>query len=493
MTNVKVADALIREVADASPAETVEKIKTVTAEELHQLDPTSTIHFTDYFNHSFTPDIVLRWPRGVQDERFVYLRMSNSEGELRDDVGRVADHKPMLVTLTPSAHDNRPAAGISLDAAATEADTLVSNLDGLEALGSARSENTVAGLLGTTVARGGRGLMTEDTARRALDSVGSGFAGARELNDEAVAGAARTADHLLRPELAGRINRFLQAIWLGAGGHSDQYPGPLQLGGELDDDSWLYLLGLDDIEDMDFWRRIGKTLRLEQVSRLQAGNPTNLHNLVRANCETLWARACQVVDEDQTLFSDDRTGTTWRWAVDRSVLALKGPRFTAYLAEKKDSLAHIPVTEGSGVAIPELRARARGRHITKVVGRVGQDEIDLANIEHQDVTSSQVLDLLAKTPGAELKVTRATSRAESGHNIALDFTRSTASAMKNAMPPIYPLVTGALPLLRRMDDDEVSSLGEAFDLAKSPDLLSFLNADSSSAVPTEEGASSAGM
>jgi hypothetical protein len=478
MTHLNLAGALIREVADASPEETVRKLKTAVAEELSQLDPTASIHFTDYFNHTYTPDIVLRWSKVDSGERHVYLRLTDDAGELADGIAVICDRKPVVVTLLPPRVDDArfdvdPEA--ALDARAAEADTLLTDINALDTVGTARTHTPTAKLLGTALSRGGRGLMTSDRADSTIEVVDAGFGAAQQGEPDAVGKAADVADRLFRPEQAGRINRFLQAIWLGNGGSSDRYPRQLYLGGELDDESWAFLLNLADIDDMGFWRSIGRSLSLAQVSRFPQPSGLNLHHLVRANCQTIWARACRVLTRDQTLFDGQGVGPAWEWMIERSALALKGPRLVAYLGQNKEALDGIDTDESDGVAVGELRKRAIGRRIIKVVGRVGAEELDLVNIEHRDVTRSQVLDLLAKTPGADLQVTRVISLVGSGQGLSLDFTTSSATAVTNSQPALRSLVVGALPLLRAMTVSDVAEMSEAFDVPDGRDLFSLVD------------------
>lgn len=485
MTELSLGEALLRDVADASPEQTVRKVKNTAAAELAKLDPTASIRFTEYFNHTFAPDIVMQWPKdGRGAERFVYLRLSDRARELTADVSHIRDQRPVVLSLTsptrggvsstPAEEAEHQGAIEELSSAAQEADTLVSDLGGLSTLATARNSSTFVGLLSATVARGGRGLLTVGSAAAAATSIDAGFMGAQQLNAEAVRLASNTSDSLLSATHASRLNRFLQAVWVGAGGRPDLYPREMSLGGELDDDSWAFLLDLPIIDDLDFWRRLGRSLTVSQLARLNVNDGSeNLHNLVKANTDWLWARNCTVVAEEPNLLELELRDQ-WKWTVRRRALALRGPSFTCYLAELKAGLDQIEGTQSDGVAVPELRERAKGRKITGVVMSAGQEELDLASRVQGDVTNSAWLDLLSSVGGDGPRVKRATALLTTGHTVHVDFTQSAASAATRSQPAIPAFVTGVLPLLRSMDAEAMAAMSSCFWSEGGNDLLSLL-------------------
>jgi len=477
-------EELLNEVSQFTPVETVERIKRYAASQLHSVDSSATIHTTDYFNHSFAPDIVMRWPD--REERYVYLRTSKYMDEIAEDVHRVGEHKPVLLSLelpVPASHGVQDAS--NLDNAAAKTDTLVVSLETVSKLGLPSPGDTVAKLLKTNLARGGRGVVTPKVADILLVTAQNGFEGARNIDGEAVSTALHQVRRLLRPKNANQLDQFYQALWLGVGGSPSQYPSTISLSGSLSDEIWNYILNLPDIRDNDFWRRVGNTLTIGQIGRLNIGNPQNFHNLIKANTESIWARVCQVVDTAYHLWSST-TNIGWRWEVHKGTLALTGPKYTVLFAERVDDLPMAVDIEKGGVAIAELRARAQSRSITNLAGQVEQLEFALNGKNHRDVIGTKILDIMSDVPESELTVTRATTSVDS-LQMMLNFPRSTASAVGGAHIQLNAFILGSLPLLRNMTDDEILEVSESV-LSKPIllDLLSYLGADGEILVDDDE-------
>ena len=194
----------------------------------------------------------------------------------------------------------------------------------------------------------------------------------------------------------------------------------------------------------------------------------------RANADQLWVRSCALVDEQPNLLADD-VREQWRWTVERAALALRGPQFVCYLAEKKAGLDPIAGTMTDGVVVADLRSRAVGHKVTSVVMSDGHEDLDLASTEGRDVTNSSWLTLLAKNE-ATPKIKRVTALLASGHSVNVDFTDSTASAMTKSQPSLPVFVGGVLPLLRDLSEEEVDGLAGCFETGDEQDLFSLLEA-----------------
>ncbi|MFC9627098.1 trypsin-like serine protease [Streptomyces sp. NPDC056930] len=77
------------------------RIKDIVARHLRRMDPGATVTKTEFFNHTHVPDMVLEWPgRPRTSRRFIYLRTTSDQRELKDDLQRFprAD-RPVLLAL----------------------------------------------------------------------------------------------------------------------------------------------------------------------------------------------------------------------------------------------------------------------------------------------------------------------------------------------------------------------------------------------------------
>lgn len=117
-------------------------IKQAVANEVRALDPTATPRFTEYFNNSIAPDIVLKWPSEAK-ERYLFVRSTGSPEWLLNDIRFLAAHRPLVFTLedletAPEAEDLQ-SARMSLDNAAHAAGTWITDPSGTEVMSGART------------------------------------------------------------------------------------------------------------------------------------------------------------------------------------------------------------------------------------------------------------------------------------------------------------------------------------------------------------------
>lgn len=82
-TEVELEDAL--QVEDS--AESVRRVKDIVSAALLVADPSVRVTRTEYFNHTYVPDLVVEWPsRGVDCLRRVYLRATQDPEQIEIDV-----------------------------------------------------------------------------------------------------------------------------------------------------------------------------------------------------------------------------------------------------------------------------------------------------------------------------------------------------------------------------------------------------------------------
>lgn len=447
MTAADIRSHLGQTFDDVSPRETIQQIKTHVIAGLEALDSSARVHNTDYFNHTFAPDLVMRW--GDQRERFVYVRLTDNPGAVLSDLERVGDQHPILFQVAPGA----PAIeGVqAVENAARERSTLITDAGGVSQLADARRSDAVVALLTSSIAEYGRGVVDAPRAADATTAVISGFAGAREVSSDAVVSAVRMIDQLLEEPASARLHRLLQAVWIGSGGRSDLFPARVEVAPELDDDALSFLVGQQEIADLEFWRRVSSGIDLEKIGRLTAANPINLSWLIRANIDRLRARVCHVIDAP--LGFDELDVESPQWTVHRRHLALRTHEFFAYVAELTEHLAELPGTPTDGLSMEELRSRSDGRAaITSVWLAGAREEVAFSSVFNEDVVHSGRLEEVAESLGGT-RVRRARAILPGDKSLTVDFASSSASSVTRSVLTLTELLGHGLPLLRRMVPD----------------------------------------
>lgn len=438
----------------------VTAIKRAVTSEIRAADPSVSVTFTDYFNHTLVPDLVLRWPTENR-ERMVYVRPNPSDRWLLDGLDYVSAHKPLVFTL----EDLAPATSTALDKnrqaltrKALTTDTWITDPSGVAAVSSVRGRQAYLGLLSQALVRGGRGVSGGGEIADLATKTEAGFTASRQLAELDTRQAVQAIEGSLDAEQAGRLTRVLRAIWEGHGGAAARFPTAATVG-QLNDDDLSYLLSAVEEASGEFWWRIGRTITTAQLGRVRVEDPSaNVQALVRANLEHLQARGVRVVDEPFRLGESDEVP---RWMVAKGCLALRGLNWTAYVAARRTE--ELPPPDEARVPdLPALkrRASAGGAAITQV--QLGRDD---RAITYESKDGTDVLD----DPGlqqaaADLGITsveKAVAALEGARSVGIDFAQKSAIGPTNAVFALGSLLRSALPLISELEFDEIASLQAA--------------------------------
>lgn len=461
-TAAEIREALaIDRTADSAAA-----VKRAVAKSLRAVDAGVTVETTDYFNHSFVPDLVLKWERAPKrDERFVFLRFNDEPEWIAEELPRLANKHPVVYGLRTMAHKQND----ELSAQSKEADTLITDPGGVDQLSATRTTG-IESFVSRTIIRGGRGLVDEARAVSATADIAQGFEAARVADEERTRSAVDAAREFLRPSESSRMLRFLQATWVGSGAPTETFPADVGAPADPGDEGLRFLIEQDEIADDAFWRGIGSSLTVERLSELGiSGAPPNLQHIVRANLDRLWAKAVRV-RPDQPRLDDDAYILTWR--MEFNLLALTGSDFTAYLGSTVEDIAQVKVPEPftRGVTVEELRARARAIAVDSLELSNGQRVVTYRSSDQEtDVAKDDELATVAKALGSA-SVQRATITVGARH-LELDFTTSTASARTSAKPPLTDILGLGLPLLWPLAEPDAATFASMMAAARDQQTL----------------------
>jgi hypothetical protein len=211
-----------------TPERNVSAIKDAVVRYLREADSAIEIDRTDYFNHSFSPDLVLSWSDSSRGSRRVFIRTDSREASLREDLDWVVADAPLNLPLTDVTGGSISAAHPEesvLDQESSRRGAMISTPRALEEL-HGDSSDRVCRLFSQAVVRGGKGLLNENRARHASTVVAQGYVGAQRTDAPATAAAVSSIEELVTLNQAKNVTRLLQAVWIGSGAPRRRFQEP---------------------------------------------------------------------------------------------------------------------------------------------------------------------------------------------------------------------------------------------------------------------------
>lgn len=421
--------------AQDGPENRIQSIKGAIKEQLQTNDSSLSVELTDHFNHSFVPDLLLRWPNR-SEVRKVYLRTSVFEDALLRDIQTLGDERPILMPLR--RHPSNDAGDVVTSAAAT--DTLVTSPEALETFARLSSNRPMVSFFSHSVLQGGRGVIRQQDVASASEALEAGFSGAGEGDPQRTTSAIETAAAALDAEHAGRINRLLHAAWLGSGATSTAFPGAAGVTGTLDPDSLRFILGLPPIENDQFWDHLGASLSTELLCNLRDQDPSpNLNSLLAQIAYRLKAKACRVLRVPGSAESPD-------WSIRAGNLVLALPSEQLHFAPTRvDQLPE--AGEKVDVSVAQLTSRSRGAGVVvrEVTLEGTNKSVSLSSEAQEGVTQD---DELTSIQAAMRNVRlRSSVVGSSEQDIRVNFDTRTASGNGPAKFLLSTLSEVVLPVL----------------------------------------------
>lgn len=431
---------------------TIHDVKRAVIDEIEKVDGRVKIRSTDYFRHTYAPDLILGWQDDIdRRERWVFLRSKVSPAALEDDLGTLGREQPIIFGLGASSAQGRDES-VRERSAATG--TLITDPIGFNELVPPATDAQIPQLVSRMILRGGRGVYDERSTTETTQTIARGFEAAFDTVAEDTFAGARSIRSNLGEHSGDRLLRLLHAIWVGSGGRSDLFPDAPALGGPLSDDALELLLDGPDNDDVEFWRRIG-SVTLQQLSRLRIGDrPANLGRLLLAHADSIEGRWCRVRPDEP------RTGgeNNLQWGIEAGAVALHGPTFSAYLASDKSGIDGVEAISSGGISIDTLtqRAEAANAEISDVTATGGGLIVEVASESHGNVLDNPHA---SGTVGAAAgNVTRATATLPNGRVVVCDLASSTASSRTKGTLTLRELIRHGLPLVWSLAEDEMESL-----------------------------------
>ena len=415
------------------------RVKTVVADELETLDSSASVRTTDYFNHTFAPDMVISWRD--QPDREVYLRLERQAEDLVASVQFIDRPRPLVLALGPEATEpERPHVLEELPP-----ETMISSPDALDVLIARRQVDATGPMLANAVAQGGKGVIYSLEARNLAETLATGLAAATGALAEPTGVAVASMNDALAAPQAGRLTRVLQAVWEGAAGRLDEFPGRKDLSGRLGREALQYLLDLIENGDLNFWRTIGRRLTVADLLEVNPSNrPDNFNQLVRANLDVLEARACAVIEDPQRELQSNLDANFW-WTVHRRRLALDCPGYYAVLGESKPEIEPLAAGPGQGLSVEEFASRAAGWYLHEVTLHTGSEGV--THTSDEGPLDQARLIALASQLGPPVQVRRAVVESPSGR-VTVDFQTATGTGVTRSRVLAADVLRSTIPLVR---------------------------------------------
>ncbi|KAA9164965.1 hypothetical protein FPZ12_006860 [Amycolatopsis acidicola] len=444
-----------------TPEASIDGIKNAVIEEFYQLDPRARVKKTEFFNHTFAPDLIVSWPSNAK--RYLYLRSETELGYLLEDLRFIQENRPIIFELSDAIASEGGSAN-ELERQSERNDTLVTDAAGLGSLIDGRDSKFLE-LATSSLAQGGRGVLDENNGKAATLAFRGGFDGALSLDRTRTKNAVYAIARYLNLDHATRMQSLLQAVWVGAGGSLSNFPGnsPHSLAA-ISDDALAFLMEYDEIDDDYFWRRLGANVGLPQLTRLTLpqGSP-NLEHFIHANLNVLWGR-CVRVKEAQEFLSDTDNVIGTRWFAQHNLLGLRGRSFAAYFGDRVQELDSVRPTRRDGVTVPALNNRASKLHIDQVEFASENRTLKYASSDGSNLVDTEELTGVGQSMGSSGLIKRAEVKLISGQHLSCDFTSASATARTSARIPLVSLALTAIPLFATLSADIYEHLAKMFEI-----------------------------
>lgn len=469
----------------------VSGVKQAVAQEVASLSPDATIVPTNYFNHSYMPDLVLEWnDAGRRAERPIFLRNDLRPEVTEVEVLSLARRAPVVLSLT--AFDEPSTEASLLRERAREADrVLVTDMVSLADMATPFSaqhpepygqhEAPLLRLVQTNLLKGGRGLLTpQDVGRLALSAAPPEGEGA--LTEQFLATFQETTDEMFAPDAALRLRRSAELLRFGLS--NEVIDAVTATTGELSDIELRvlipYLLAEETARaNTRLWSYVGSMMsldRLEELGDVLAG--VDITALVVPNLEIWTAKRAQLVinssheasaaalpapDEvDSAKEGVSRPEREYRgesfWYISNRLLAADAGPWRLFIASdarrlkgRTDSAAANwdDISQMiSGFALDSVDLRGLSRRI--YVGTEGSGDVssDVARIRASIDDSFQVTEVHVRRPGDDASLA----------SLSVDFTEMTVTA-RHGGAPIASLVRATELLAHRQPPDFSALVG----------------------------------
>ncbi len=319
-----VRDAVIEALSEREMVLATARIKNAICDELARADSAATLHQTEYFNHTYLPDIVMEW---LEDHyREVFLRFSSTQ-RLEADVDRIGQSGPIIFDLTVDGERNEDEGTIAPQEALKRApDLLLTDAKATDQIRPDRTENMLEHLVTSSVFRAAHGWLDAVTVQRTVTAAKDGFYGAIAGDRKLVGDALEVIRPIFGLEIEQRVGRTLQLLWW-VGGSEHEFPislsDDLELNGH-DTQEFLRVVFDKDhpVGDERFWPRLADRLDFDTLVGVgTVKDSQKLNSLMAAYSGRVELSHAAVDFKDRPMPPFDE----YSWELDDGFVCLSGP------------------------------------------------------------------------------------------------------------------------------------------------------------------------
>ncbi|SEE78857.1 hypothetical protein SAMN04489740_2543 [Arthrobacter alpinus] len=281
---------------NSSPQSVITGVETAVAEKLIELDERVDVVFTDYFNHSYMPDMVLTWKEGgKRKERPLFVRTDTDPAGIAADIHGLITRSPLIIAVDEHSSGQVAREAIQVEQKIKRVDLLITDTSSLQTL-TPRGGNLTNGydfskLVGQNFLSGGRGYIGQhEAATISSASVLSDASESFEEFDSAI-------DQFFMEDAALRLKRSTGLVRDVMRGNFAE----LSLAGQFSQAELRTVLPLllgnpDARETQHLWEELGDVMSLSDLFDIAVDLETlDVSPLLNANITKWTAKRSQVV------------------------------------------------------------------------------------------------------------------------------------------------------------------------------------------------------
>lgn len=335
----------------ASARDSTSAVHDLIARNILKLASGARISQTDYFNHSFIPDMVLKWEAdGKTCERKVFIKLSVESRRISQDLELLESDAPLFVGLI-SEDEQQP----RLPESAAVERSLVADTNSLdELLHTLRKDKRVRAATDALV-RVGHGVVRADNAREISARVESAFKLVDHVQEDipparqAIQGAISALLPILDERGLIEVEQVFRTAWIRSGGDPIAFPKHSVMHGTPDDelrDVLLALLEGRSSVQPDSWTKYAGNLSPDQLGRvlrrpISGGRLNDLASALLPNWTAKWAWVESNASGTLPFFVD------FMWRTNGRLFGLEAGDITIYFADDgrrfNEKSIHLPL------------------------------------------------------------------------------------------------------------------------------------------------------